>query len=187
MQADEKGWMLMDKPCDRYTMMDYIVSQVANGTLLSDVCKKGEMPSVLQVYSWFDNHPAFKNAMDRAELVRGHLLGDEVERIAKATDRENVAADKLKTDVLGKAAARLNPKFQDKVVQEVKDPYAHMTTDQLREKIRLMLQADPSLADTLPEAISMSQVEPIDVLPLLSSVPPSLSHAQSETPGEAAH
>ena len=103
------------------------------------------------------------------------------ERIADDTDRENVAADKLKVEVFSKAAARLNPRFQDKQVVENKDEYGQMTPEQVRDRIRRMVEANPELASLLPASLSMNPVvEEIDLLPVEPDFP-SLSHGETDT------
>ena len=169
MEANKIEWEVNGLKFNRYKMMSFIVARTANGERLSDICDDPEMPSVMQVYKWFENHPDFEKEFRMAEQVRGHLLGDEVERIARGTDRENVSADKLKTEVLSKAAARLNPRFQDKVQTQVVDEYGSMTPDQIRDRISRMIQANPELATAIPVGTLSSQEspEPVDaqVLP----------------------
>jgi len=152
MEANVDHWEINGKPFNRYKMMEWIVAQTAAGELLSDLCKKASMPSMLQVYSWFDNHPEFETAYRRAERARGHLLGDEVERTARNTDRENVTADKLKCEILGKAAARLNERFQDKAVVQNKDDYSALSADQIKERILRMAESNPELLSLLKGA-----------------------------------
>lgn len=152
MEAGVNLWVVNGKPLNRYKMMEWIVSQTAAGELLSDLCKKANMPSMLQVYAWFDNHPEFETQYRRAERARGHLLGDEVERTARNTDRENVSADKLKCEILGKAAARLNERFQDKAVVQNQDDYSKLSIEQIRERIKRMVENNPELTSVLQEA-----------------------------------
>ena len=149
MEASKTEWSVDGRVFNRYRMMDYIVTRVSNGESLPQVCEKEEMPSMLQVYQWFNNHPDFEKAYKQAEEVRGHLLGEQALLVAMDTDRENVAADKLKFEALSKAAARTNLRFQDKQVQVQQDEYGAMTADQIRQRIGRMLEADPSLLSSL--------------------------------------
>lgn len=173
MKANKVEWQVEGKNFNRYRMMEYIVAQTANGDLLSAICEPESMPSMLEVYSWFSEHPAFEKEFKIAEMVRGHRLGDEVEEIARGTDRENVAADKLKTEVLSKAAARLNARFQDKQLVETKDEYSGLSEDQLKNRIRLMLQSNPDLQAMIPAGLlgERQAVQEIDLQPLELSVP----------------
>jgi len=163
-EAGRTEWRVDGHSFNRYKMMNYIVARTANGELLSEICADGAMPSVMEVYKWFENHPDFEREFRMAEMARGHMLGDEVERIARNTDRENVSADKLKTEILGKAAARLNARFQDKQVVQQQDEYSHMTRDQINERITRMLEANPDLVAALPEGMraSLGMKEPLD-------------------------
>ncbi len=147
MEANKIEWVVEGLKFNRYKMMDFIVSRVSNGEPLDEVCGPEEMPSMLEVYSWMDNHPDFASALKRAEEVRGHRLGEEALRVAMGTDRENVAADKLKFEALSKAAARLNSRYTDKQIIEQRDEYSNMTAEQIRDRISRMLQADPSLLE----------------------------------------
>ena len=177
MEAGKSEWIVAGHSFNRYKMMNFIVARTANGELLSEVCSEEGMPSVMQVYSWFENHPEFERQFRLAEMARGHMLGDEVERIARGTDRENVSADKLKTEVLSKAAARLNPKFQDKQLVEQRDEYQSMTREQILERIKRMVEANPDLSAALPLAMQpvLEMREPIDVPSL-----PTQDHEQTD-------
>lgn len=170
-EAGRSEWKVDGHSFNRYKMMNYIVARTANGELLSEICDQDEMPSVMEVYKWFENHPDFEREFRIAEMARGHRLGDEVERIARNTDRENVSADKLKTEVLGKAAARLNARFQDKQVVQQQDEYSHMTRDQINERIKRMIEANPDLLAALPEemrsSLEMKEPPPEPELPIL--------------------
>lgn len=169
-EAGRTEWKVDGHSFNRYKMMNYIVSRTANGELLSEICDHPEMPSVMEIYKWFDNHPEFEREYRVAEMARGHRLGDEVEMIARNTDRENVTADKLKTEVLGKAAARLNPRFQDKQVVQQTDEYVNMTPEQIRERIKRMIEANPLLAEALPEgmrsSLEMKEPQPELLIPI---------------------
>ena len=181
MEANQVEWVIDGKPFNRYKMMDYIVTRVANGEALTVICDEEGMPSMLLVYSWFDNHPEFMKAMQRAEEVRGHRLGEEALRVATSTDRVNVAADKLKFEALSKAAARTNLRFQDKQVVQQQDEFASMTEEQIRQRIARMLQANPTLA----EVVATSPIAQETLSPLPSSDLPTLDCEQIETPDEA--
>lgn len=163
MEANKIEWEVNGLKFNRYKMMQFIVARTANGERLSDICEDPEMPSVMQVYKWFENHPDFEKDFRLAEQVRGHLLGDEVERIAEKTDRENVSADKLKTEILGKAAARLNPRFQDKVQTQIVDEYSNMTKEQILERVQRMLQANPEYAEIVAKFNPAQENQVIDV------------------------
>lgn len=137
----------------RYQVMDYIVTMVSSGMSLPEVCEIQGVPSMLTIYTWKDNHPEFVKALLRAEEVRGHLLGEKALSIALNTDRENVAADKLKVDTLAKAAARTNRAFQDKQVVESQDEFSQMTADQIKARISAMVAANPELQKLLPASL----------------------------------
>lgn len=150
MEANEIEWQVDGRKFNRYRMMDYIVNRVSNGEPLPLVCDQKGMPSMQVVYAWYDNHPEFERDMRRADEIRGHRLGEEAIRIALETDRENVAADKLKVETLGKAAARMNSRFQDKQINVAQDEYANMTMDQLKARIIRMVEANPTLLSSVP-------------------------------------
>lgn len=185
MEANNVEWVVDGRKFNRYKIMDFIVARVANGESLPQVCESEQMPSMLEVYSWFSNHPDFEKAYKQAEEVRGHLLGEQALKIALDTDRENVQADKLKFEALSKAAARNNTRFQDKQVIEQKDEYANMTPEQIRNRIGRMIQADPSLADSLAALSNRPDVPEIEV-PSLASEPQTLDCARTDTPDGAA-
>ena len=186
MEANKSEWHVEGRSFNRYKMCDFIVTRVANGESLTRVCASEDMPSMLEVYGWFDEHPDFEKAYRRAEEVRGHMLGEEALQTARDTDRENVAADKLKFEALSKAAARSNQRFQDKVVSKIEDEFANLSADQIKDRIQRILQTNPDLAGLLPASLNMSPPsEEIEVLPLEHSLP-TLDHAQTDTPEQDA-
>lgn len=145
----KEEWIVDGKILNRSRMMVYITTQIAEGVSLPELCDVRGMPTMQEVYSWFSNHPDFERDYNRAEEVRGHRLGEKALDIGINTDRENVQADKLKVDVLLRHAARSNKRFQDKQVVEQTDEYSNMTVEQVRERVRRMLEADPSLRAVL--------------------------------------
>ena len=185
MEANNIEWVVDGRSFNRYKMMDYIVTRIASGESLPEICSDPNMPSMLEVYGWADNHPAFVKEMNRAEEVRGHILGEKALQVALDTDRENVSADKLKFEALSKAAARLNSKFQDKQVVEQKDEYASMTPEQVRDRIKRMIAADPNLASFVPAGMleDRQSAQEIEV-PVLSSETQIQDPAPDDTPDE---
>ena len=185
MEAGQIEWVVDGRKFNRYRMMEYIAVQVSMGDSLPEVCERIGMPDMRTVYSWFDNHPEFEREMRRAEEIRGHRLGERALRIAEATDRENVAADKLRVETLSKAAARTNTRFQDKQLTQVVDEFANLSVDQLKARVMRMLQANPDLADTIAhQTLSGPDVPEIDVQPDELETP-TLGCDQSDTPDEA--
>lgn len=168
MEASKVDWVIEGKTFNRYGMMEFLVSRIANGESLPSVCESEAMPSMLEVYSWRDNHPEFAVALLRAEEVRGHMLGERALEVALSTDRENVGADKLKYEALSKAAARTNRMFQDRQVVEQKDEYANLTEEQLRDRVTRLLAANPSFSalaanqNMLHESTTMVS-DPVDI------------------------
>jgi hypothetical protein len=177
MEANKSEWVVEGRHFNRYKMMDFIIARVAGGESLPDATKSEDMPSMQMVYSWFDNHPDFEKAYRRAEEIRGHRLGEDALQTALDTDRENVAADKLKFEALSKAAARTNNRFQDKVVNEIKDEYSSMTPDQIRTRIQRMIEGSPDLLQSLPpEHLTSLGIQTLsDASPVLD-VSPDESH-----------
>ena len=182
MEANKSEWVVEGRNFNRYKMMDFIVSRVANGESLPKVCESEAMPSMLEVYSWFESHPDFEKAYRRAEEVRGHLLGEESLTIARETDRENVAADKLKVETLAKAAARANARFQDKQVVKTEDEFANMSAEQIKSRIDRILSQNPELTAHLPASLasSLPSQEIVELEPEHSL--PTLDLAQTDTP-----
>lgn len=177
--AYAQEWIVDGLILNRQKMMQYIVAQVSMGNSLPEICDVRGMPSMQEVYSWFDNHPDFLKDYDRAEEIRGHRMGEKAIEIAKDTDRENVSADKLKVETLLKAAARANKRYQEKQIVETRDEYASMSPDQVRARVRAMLEADPSLLASLPQA---HQDALGTSLPALSSEALTLDPEETDTP-----
>jgi hypothetical protein len=155
----KQEWIVDGKILNRQKMMVYINALVASGTSLPELCDQRGMPTMQEVYSWFDNHPEFLRDYDRAEEIRAHKLGEKALDIGINTDRENVQADKLKVDVLLRAAARGNKRFQDKQVIEQKDEFANMSTEQLRAQVKRMIEADPSLSSVATQMLDAAPIE----------------------------
>lgn len=178
MEVSKEEWIVCGKRFSRYQVMDYITVQVAAGESLPEVCEHEGMPTMQTVYKWMDNHPDFVREYNRSEEIRGHLMGEKAIQIALKTDRENVTADKLKVETLSKAAARANNRFQDKVVQQNLDEYSSMTEDQIRDRIKRMIEANPALA-SIASSLGHRVVQEID-LPVLSSETQDQDHVHSE-------
>jgi hypothetical protein len=155
----KQEWIVDGKILNRQKMMVYINALVASGTSLPELCDQRGMPTMQEVYSWFDNHPEFLRDYDRAEEIRAHKLGEKALDIGINTDRENVQADKLKVDVLLRAAARGNKRFQEKQIVEQRDEYASMTPEQIRERVRRMLEADPALSSVATQMLDADPIE----------------------------
>lgn len=164
----KQEWIVDGKILNRKKMMLYIVTQISEGISLPELCEVRGMPTMQEIYSWFDNHPDFLREYERAEEIRGHRLGEKALDIGINTDRENVQADKLKVDVLLRHAARSNKRFQDKQVIEQKDEYAQMTVEQIRDRVRRMLEADPSLKSVLDASGLQDGLGTATPLPALS-------------------
>ncbi len=164
----KQEWIVDGKILNRKKMMLYIVTQISEGISLPELCAVRGMPTMQEIYSWFDNHPDFLREYERAEEIRGHRLGEKALDIGVNTDRENVAADKLKVDVLLRHAARSNRRYQDKQVIEQKDEYASMTIEQIKERVRRMLEADPSLRSALGASGLQDDLGNGEPLPALS-------------------
>ena len=181
--VSEESWETDGRTFTRYQMMEYICTRISEGESLPDVCKPTCMPSMQEVYKWFDNHPDFEKAYSRAEEIRAHRMGEEAREAAENTDRENVQADKLKVETLLKFAARGNRRFQDKQVVETKDEFDRMSPDQIRLRIQKMLESDPALIHALPlehrDALGMSGPFPSspvqDVDPVQTDTPDGVS------------
>jgi hypothetical protein len=155
----KQEWIVDGKILNRQKMMVYINALVASGTSLPELCDQRGMPTMQEVYTWFDNHPEFLRDYDRAEEIRAHRMGEKAREIGENTDRENVQADKLKVDVLLRAAARGNKRFQEKQIVEQRDEYASMTPEQIRERVRRMLEADPALNSVATQMLDAAPIE----------------------------
>lgn len=187
MEAGKSEWSVDGRLLNRYGMMEYIVSRVANGESLPVVCGNPKMPTMELVYEWFENHPDFEKAYRRAEEIRGHRLGEQALETAVNTDRENVAADKLKFEALSKAAARTNRMFQDKTTVQNVDEYSSMTVDQIRERISRMVESNPELVSILKPAnslASLSYAPQIETLCTDSLPNPESDHTQPDPESE---
>lgn len=156
MNISKEEYCVDGKNLSRYQLMDYIVTQISEGSSLPEVCDIPGVPTMQTLYEWQDNHPDFSKALYRAEEIRGHRLGEKALEIAMKTDRENVQADKLKVETLAKAAARTNRRFQDKVVQENVSEYDSMSPDQIKARIQAMVAANPELAVLVPSQLASS-------------------------------
>ena len=183
MEVSNESYEIDGKKFSRYQVMDYIVTMVSSGMSLPEVCEIKGVPSMLTLYSWKDNHPEFVKALLRAEEVRGHLLGERALSIALNTDRENVAADKLKVDTLAKAAARTNRAFADKQIIETQDEFSQMTADQIKARISAMVAANPELQKLLPSGYGPTS--PKTDQPHLTYDAQTLDPVEIETPEQA--
>lgn len=159
--AEEILWHIDDKGYDRYDMMALLIHLVSEGFGLVEICDDGDFPSLHEVRSWYGNHPSFQRDLEEAEKTRGEILGENALQLALASTNHTVAADKLKYEALSKAAARLNDKYQDKQVVKTEDATSRMTDEQIRERLRSIMEANPDLASVI-RPILTEKTEEVD-------------------------
>ena len=174
MEPGKEEYYIDGQRMSRFQLMDYIVKRVQAGESLPKVCAPYEkidedheritgMPDIGIIYKWKKMHPDFAKALKEAEEVRGHILGEEALEIAMTAKESESRSAKLKVETLLKFAARTNPLFQDKTVVETRDEYSQMTKEQLVQRAKAMLAADPELAAIMgsePTLPTLSEKEP---------------------------
>jgi len=148
-KADEVLWKIDGEGYDRYQMMNLLVHLVSEGYSLAEICEDCDFPTLKEVREWCPNHPGFERDLIEAEKVRGEILDTLALKVAMDSTNQTVAADKLRYEALSKTAARLNSKFQDKQVVQTEDKTAHMTEEQITERLRAMMEANPELSDII--------------------------------------
>ena len=153
-RVQSEVWVVDGKKMTRFQVMDYICFLVSSGKSLPKVCDIRGMPDLAMLYGWFQNHPDFEAALDVAEQVRGHRMGEEALEIVNKTDTVNLSVDKLRAEYFSKAAARANKRFQDKAQVEIKDEVAELTRDQAANRIKALIRANPALTEYLPARVA---------------------------------
>lgn len=157
--AKEKNYKLDGKPADRYEVMEYLVALVSEGMTLVDLCKEDGMPTLLEVRHWRKWHEAFDKELKEADACRGERLGEEaITQAMDATDDQNAAMVKLKTETLSKAAARLNADFVEKKLVQTEDLTERQTEAQLIQRYQALVKQFPALKE-LSDSTGITEAE----------------------------
>lgn len=143
--ADEKVWHIDGMLMNRYELMEYISIMVAEGLDKVKLTKQEGWPTLSQVEAWYKRHPDFRVAMDNAERLRGAILGESAVDEVMSAEPHTAGLAKIRAETLGKAAARMNSKYQDKQVIETTDISELMNRDQIEDKIRSLHERYPAL------------------------------------------
>lgn len=99
-----------------------ILSELAVGRSLTDICKEEWSPPMITVLKWLRIVPGFRDAYKAARELQAEAMFEEMMEIADGAgdDMVQVNKAKLRVDTRRWALARMSPKsFGDKVQQEV--------------------------------------------------------------------
>lgn len=77
-------------------LAEEIAARIAEGEILTAICRGEGMPHVRTVLRWLDKHDGFRGLYDRAREVRADIWGDELIEISDDTSKDWV--DKSKPD-----------------------------------------------------------------------------------------
>lgn len=172
--AAARKWKIRGKEVDRYTMMKWVVEQMAAGQLISDICNgKDGMPSLQTVFAWQNEHPEFKKAVKLAKEIQAQVFADEALQGVRKAEVSEAKLVKVQHDALMKRAALQSDEFKDKQViqQETKT-----TSDpkELEQQLLAILRSDPDLANIVKRELGA------DAIPALAAP----EHEQDEAPSE---
>jgi hypothetical protein len=157
-KADERVWHIDGMDMSRYEVMEYVVIMVSEGEDKVKLCKQEGWPTLVLLDQWERRHPDFKIALQNAERLRGDQMDSEAIDAVQNVTPATVGVAKVKGELLNKAAARRNPKHQDKQVIETFDATEHMSREQMVDKLRALEERCPGL-----KKLSMKKLEPVTV------------------------
>ena len=90
-------------------IVDIICSRIVEGQSLTDICRQPDIPSYVTLCRWRRQHPYINEMLEQARRDRAEAMRDKALSEALAADEDNVAAQRLKTDVLKWAASVDDP------------------------------------------------------------------------------
>lgn len=96
-----------------------VCEHIAGGKTLDSICRLRGMPARRTVYQWIVAHEEFAHKYAQAKERQADALADEAMAVARRSQRETAAADRLLVDTLKWAAAKFKPHaYGDKVQVE---------------------------------------------------------------------
>lgn len=98
-------------------LADRFCDLVANGTGVTKVCERSDMPSYSNICKWRRLYPEFEKKLEQARQDRAELYFEKTLEIAESTDanRDEINLAKLKIDAYRKSAQVGNPdRFGDR-------------------------------------------------------------------------
>lgn len=100
------------RKCHRWTqaLADEVLSRVADGRGLREVCAEPDMPAPSTVARWLNERPDYAEAYVRARATQADRLFDLAWRIACDATEETVATSRLKIQTLKWRVTRLSPR-----------------------------------------------------------------------------
>lgn len=103
-----------------------ILSLMAEGMMLVEICEREDMPSMVAVWQWRMKFPDFDLKLSRAREALGDQFAWEVRRVADDSNALTAPADRIKMDAYRWLAAKMYPKqYGDKTVTELTGTVVH--------------------------------------------------------------
>lgn len=136
---------LTPKPYVQYSpqLEQSILSLMAEGFMLVEICARPDMPSASSVQRWCRENPDVDARFTRAREMMGDQFAWEVHRIGLDANPLTFQADRVKMDAYRWLAAKFYPKrYADKTVQELSGTVVHET----RHVIDVTALSDDQLA-----------------------------------------
>lgn len=109
------------KPPTPYSrqVADSILSLMAEGYMLREVCEMDGMPGQASVYRWMQEKPEFREAITHAREALGEYYACEVKRIADSVNILTFQQDRIRMDAFKWLAAKQYPRvYGDRNVTE---------------------------------------------------------------------
>ncbi len=104
-----------------------ILSLMAEGMMLVEICERDDMPSMGGVWQWRMKNPDFDMKLSRAREALGDQFAWEVRRVADDSTADTAPADRIKMDAYRWLAAKMYPKqYGDKTVTELTGTVEHV-------------------------------------------------------------
>lgn len=92
-----------------------LLTRLADGETLTDICKESDMPSRAQWYLLIEAHDDLARRYARARVIQGDAEFDAIGELALKVTSETANADRVKLESRKWRAERLNPRYNPKL------------------------------------------------------------------------
>ncbi len=98
------------------------IRRLEDGETMTAICAEDGMPDRQSIYNLEDRDPNFSATCARARLRQGDAEADKIAVLIEECTPETAPADRVKLEGRKWRAARLNPRYNDKIDHTVANP-----------------------------------------------------------------
>jgi len=102
-------------------IVNEICRLLADGELLTNICKMPGMPPRMTVYDWLEAHEEFRAQYARAREIQADAMDDLILNTANATTNDSYRPDQVRIGAYQWRAARLKPRVYGQPKQDDKN------------------------------------------------------------------